>query len=482
MSKEPGNLADVVIIGGGLVGSLLSIFLARRGYTVRVFERKPDLRQAAPASGRSINLTLCHRGFAALDRVDAGDAVRAIAIPAYGRAIHDETGEVSFQPYGNSGEALYSVTRNELNRVLLDRAEKEPGVKLHFEYKCREIDFQGPTVSLERVHSREAYTVKAGTLLGADGAYSSVRLQMQMQKTDRFNFSQEYIQQGYKELTVPADVAAQWSLDRHALHIWPRGDFMLIGFANHDGSATLALHLPFEGEPSFASIRTEDDLLHLFYHHFPDAVGKIPNLVGDFFGRPVSSMLTVRCFPWVRGRVALIGDAAHAIVPSYGQGANAGFEDCHFLDTCLERCGDDWEVALAAFQEGRKVNADVIADLSLQHFTEIRDRLADPRFLLRKTIERKLNELCPGSYRSLYSMVSFTSLTYVQAIRAAAEQEALVDQILEIDGLEDRLAKESLDKIIIERMQLSPLPCPLPADAGRPLSLSTKLTAESKGA
>jgi kynurenine 3-monooxygenase len=480
MRKDPGNLANVVIIGGGLVGSLLAIFLARRGCTVRVFERKPDLRRSLLPSGRSINLTLCHRGFAALDRVGAGDAVRAIAIPAYGRAIHNETGEVVFQPYGNGGEALYSITRNELNRVLLECAEKEPGIELHFEHTCREVDFHGPAVRLECARTQEVHRVKTDMLFGTDGAFSAVRLQMQ--KTDRFDFSQEYIRQGYKELTVPAEMLDQWGLDRHALHIWPRGHFMLIGFANSDGSATLALHLPFAGEPSFASIGIEDDLLRLFSRHFPDAVGKIPNLAGNFFGRPVSSMLTVRCFPWVRGRVALIGDAAHAIVPSYGQGANAGFEDCDFLDMCLERYGGDWEVALAAFQEERKVNADAIADLSLQHFTEIRDRIADPRFLLRKAIERKLDELFPGRYRSLYSMISFTSLTYVQAIRAAAEQEALVDRILEIDGLEDHLAKGSLDEIIRERMRLSTISCPLTANAGGPLSLSTKPTAESKGA
>jgi kynurenine 3-monooxygenase len=470
MREEPENLADVVIIGAGLVGSLLAIFLARRGYTVRVFERKPDLRQSAPASGRSINLTLCHRGFAALDRAGVGDAVRAIAIPAYGRTIHDETGKVSFQPYGNSGEALYSVTRNELNRVLLEHAEREPGVKIFFEFKCREIDFVGTRVRLERQNSLEAHTVTAGTILGTDGAYSSVRLQMQ--KTERFNFSQDYIHQGYKELTVPADMASQWGLDRHALHIWPRGHFMLIGFANAEGSATLALHLPFEGDPSFASIRTEEDLRHLFSRYFPDTVGRIPNLIGDYFGRPVSSMLTIRCFPWVRGRVALLGDAAHAVVPSYGQGANGGFEDCAYLDTCLGRSGGDWDAALAAFQLERKPNADAIADLSLQHFTEIRDRVADPRFLLRKTVERKLDELFPGRHKSLYAMVSFTSMTYVQAVRAAVEQEALVDRILEIEGLEERLAKGSADEAIRERLQLSTLPYSAPAAVGMALALT----------
>ena len=454
--KAPENSTDVIVIGGGLVGSLLAIFLARRGHSVRVFERKPDPRQSELPSGRSINLTLCHRGLQALDRVGAGDAVRAVAIPAFGRMVHDEQGGVVFQPYGNNGEALYAITRNQLNRVLLDCAEKEPGVQLFFDYKCREIDFKGPSAVLEKAYTGDLYTFRAAVLFGTDGAHSAVRLQMQ--RTDRFDFSQEYIQQGYKELTVSAAEVAAWGLERRALHIWPRGRFMLIGFANFDGSATLALHLPFEGANSFASVRNEEDLHALFARHFPDAATHLPNLTGDFFARPVSSMLTVRCFPWVQGRVALVGDAAHAIVPSYGQGANAGFEDCSFLDSCLERYGD-WDAALDAFQRERKPNADLIADLSLLHFTELRDSVGDPRFLLRKAVERKLEELFPDSFRSLYSLVSFTSLSYVQAVQTAAEQGELVDRVLDIEGIEERLAQGTADEAIHERVRLSNLGC-----------------------
>jgi kynurenine 3-monooxygenase len=423
---------DIIVIGGGLVGSLLSICLARRGCAVRIYDRKPDPRSTEQRSGRSINLTLCERGFAALARVGAYDAVRTITIPAYGRQIHTEDGQVAYQPYGNGGEALYSITRNELNRVLLDIAEKEHGVQIQFGVKCAGLDPQAPSVFLEDQETGARRTERASWIFGSDGAFSAVRLQLQ--KTERFDFSQSYLDQGYKELTVPPKESAAWGLDRHALHIWPRGRYMLIGFANFDGSTTLALHLPFEGEVSFASLRGEADLLALFARSFPDTLGRIPSLVGDFFGRPVSSMVTIRCNPWVRGRVALIGDAAHAVVPSYGQGANCGFEDCAVLDACLDRHNGDWEGALADFERERKPNADAIADLSLQHFGEIRDRVGDSQFLLRKAVERRLEHLYPDRCRSLYSLVSFTTLTYVDALRQAHSQEALVERILEAGG------------------------------------------------
>jgi kynurenine 3-monooxygenase len=425
-------MQEVIIIGGGLVGSLLSIFLSRRGHHVRIYDRKPDPRSAQPASGRSINLTLCQRGFTALERVGAQDAVRAVTIPAYGRRIHSEDGDVTFQPYGNRGEALYSITRNELNRVLLDLAEKQHGVETRFGAKCSGFDAQEPAVILEDQATGLRWTERASWIVGSDGAFSSVRLHLQ--KTDRFDFSQSYIQQGYKELTVPPAESAAWGLDRNALHIWPRGRYMLIGFANFDGSTTLALHLPYEGEVSFAALRDEVDLLALFRRTFPDTLGHIPNLAGDFFGRPVSSMVTVRCRPWSYGRVTLIGDAAHAIVPSYGQGANCGFEDCVVLDDCLDRYGGNWERAVAAYERERKPNADAIADLSLQHFEEIRDRVGDPQFLLRKAVERRLELLYPDRCRSLYGLVSFTNESYVEALRKARALDLLVDCVLMVGG------------------------------------------------
>ena len=425
-------MQEVIIIGGGLVGSLLSIFLARRGYNVRIYDRKPDPRTSRLSSGRSINLTLCQRGFTALERAGVHDAVREITIPAYGRRIHSEDGEVTFQPYGNRGEALYSITRNELNRVLLDIAERQHGVETRFSAKCSELYAQEPAVVLEDQDTGRRWTERASWIIGSDGAFSAVRLHLQ--KTDRFDFSQSYIQQGYKELTVPPAESAAWGLDRHALHIWPRGSYMLIGFANFDGSTTLALHLPFEGEVSFSSLRSEAELLALFRRTFPDTLGHIPNLAGDFFGRPVSSMVTIRCRPWSRGRVTLIGDAAHAVVPSYGQGANCGFEDCAVLDDCLDRYGGNWERAVAVYERERKPNADAIADLSLQHFEEIRDRIGDPQFLLRKAVERRLELLYPDRCRALYGRVSFTNESYVEAVSKARAQDLLVDCILLAGG------------------------------------------------
>ncbi len=449
---------DVIVIGGGLVGSLLSICLARRGCAVRIYDRKPDPRVGEQRSGRSINLTLCERGLAALARVGAHDAVQAVVIPAYGRQIHAEDGRVVYQPYGNRGEALYSITRNELNRVLLEIAEKEHGVDIRFGIKCAGLDHQAPSVVLEDQDTGARWTAGASWIFGSDGAFSAVRLHLQ--KTDRFDFSQSYLDQGYKELTLPPAESAAWGLDRHALHIWPRGRYMLIGFANFDGSATLALHLPFEGEVSFASIRSEADLLALFARSFPDTLGRIPNLAGDFFGRPVSSMVTIRCNPWMRGRVALIGDAAHAVVPSYGQGANCGFEDCAVLDACLDRHDGEWEPAVAAFERERKPNADAIADLSLQHFAEIRDRVGDRRFLLRKAVERRLEHLYPDRCRPLYSLVSFTTLTYVEALRRARFQDALVERILEAGGadLGPCIEDGGADDLLHEHVRQTALP------------------------
>ncbi|HZF12854.1 MAG TPA: NAD(P)/FAD-dependent oxidoreductase [Thermoanaerobaculia bacterium] len=439
----------IIIVGSGLVGSLLSIFLARRDYSVQVFDKKPDLRTSPLPSGRSINLTICHRGFQALDRVGAGDRVRAISTPAYGRRVHGENGEVVFQPYGNRGEALHAITRNELNRVLLDVAAKQHGVEFRFRHKCLGIDLSAPALTFENLDTGQLATERPAVVLGADGAFSTVR--QQMLRSERFDCSQEYIQQGYKELTIPSGVVRASGLERHALHIWPRGRYMLIGFANFDGSTTLALHLPYEGsEPSFASIRSESDLLGLFARSFPDALPLLPQLVGNYFGRPVSSMLTVRCFPWVRGKVALIGDAAHAIVPSYGQGANAGFEDCAVLDAALDRHAGDWEKALADYQRERKPNADLIAGLSLQHFSEIRDRLNDPRFLIRKAVERRLDEIYPGRFTSLYSLISFTGMSYVEALARTAKQEAIVDRILTVDDLAERFAQGTMDAVLHE--------------------------------
>lgn len=443
----------VVVVGAGLIGSLLSIFLARRGYSVLLFDRHPDPRATRLDCGRSINLTLCHRGFCALDRAGVGRRVRSLAVPAYGRRVHAIDGEVRFQPYGNRREAIHSISRNRLNQLLLEEASALSTVEPHFGQRCLDVDLEGPAVTFEDVETGDVSAVEADRVVGADGAYSAVRLRML--RTDRFDYSQEYLGQGYRELSVPALGTGEWALEPDAIHIWPRGHYMLIGFANSDGSFTLSLHLPFDGAPSFSSLRTARDLEELFDRSFHDALPKIPRLADDFFGRPTNSMVTIRCSPWCyEGKVLLIGDAAHAIVPSYGQGANAGFEDCAFLDAALERHGDEWGPALADYERERKPNTDAIADLSLRHFAELREHVGDPCFLLRKAVERKLCELAPDLYQPLYSRVSFTSMSYLEALEEERGRQAVVERIL--GRLDGRGGEENLDALVRECLESEP--------------------------
>jgi kynurenine 3-monooxygenase len=432
---------SILVIGAGLVGSLLALFLARLGQRVHLCERHSDPRPGGVAGGRSINLTICERGFAALDRVQAGDAVRAISVPCYGRVIHNRDGTVEYQPYGNRGEAIHSVSRHRLNGTLLDLALQRPEIHCSFDEKCLEVDLARPGATFQNRRSGALTSRTAELLLGADGAYSQVRLQMQ--KTQRFDYAQEYLDQAYKELRLPAAPAGGWALEANAIHIWPRGNYMLIGFPNLDGSFTVALHMPYEGEPSFASIRGEQDLLALFEQAFADAVPLMPSLVKDYFAHPPTSMITVRCFPWTcNGRVALVGDSAHAIVPSYGQGANSGFEDCSVLADCLA-AGGGLAAALADYERRRKPNADAIAELALEHFAELRDKVGDPEFLLRKEIERRLSELDPERFMPLYALISFTTLPYVEARARGREQEKLISWAMAQGRVRERLADDA---------------------------------------
>jgi kynurenine 3-monooxygenase len=442
-------MEKILVTGGGLVGSLLSIYMARQGYEVHLFDRYPDFRKTKIASGKSINLTICERGFTALDRVGAGDRVREISVPCYGRMVHAVDGSIEHQPYGNRREAIYSISRNALNQVLLAHALEQPSLTCHFEQKCVEVDLEQLGVTLQDQRSGEVTHWRGDRLFGADGAHSAVRLRLQ--RTPRFNLVQQHLDQGYKELDAPATPAGDWPLEGHAIHIWPRGDYMLIGFPNLDHSFTLSLHMPFEGDPSFASLRTPADLRSLFERSFPDALPLLPNLAAEYFGRPEASMVTIRCSPWTyRGKVALVGDAAHAMVPSYGQGANSGFEDCSVLADCVASAGDDWKRALETYETLRRPNADAIADLALEHFHELRDLVGDPQFQQRKRIERRINELFPDRYIPLYSLISFTNTPYVEALRRDREQRTLIDRMLTVPGILDRLESEEIRGVIAE--------------------------------
>lgn len=435
----------VAIVGGGLVGCVAAMFLADRGHEVLVVERRPDPRRGPLGGGRSINLTLCERGWAALAEIGADLTVRRLALPASGRRIHHADGSLSSQPYGAHGEAIWSIGRNHLNRALLDLAEARPEVTTRFELRCRGVDLEAPALEVEGTAGRER--IEADVLIGADGAFSAVR--RRLVDCDRFDYAQHFVDQGYKELTLPAAEGGGWRLDETAIHIWPRGRFMLIGFANLDGSFTLSLHLPFEGDPSFASLTGRAAVERLFADAFRDLAEVADSLVEEFLAHPVCSMVTVRCSPWSRGgRVALIGDAAHAIVPSYGQGANSGFEDCRLLAGALDEHGGDWGRALPAFEAARKPDADAIADVSLAHFREIRDLVDDTGFLRRKEVERALSALYPGAFVPLYEAISFTTLPYRQAVERDRLQRALVDRVLAVEGITDALQTEEARRVL----------------------------------
>ena len=441
----------IMVIGAGLVGSLLSIYLARRGYHVEVYDKNQDILESDCTTGKSsINLTLCDRGFRVLDDVGVGDLIRRVTIPVYGRLIHDTNGNVTFQRYGNSDQALYSIFRHDLNKILLQFTKQNYDVDFHFNERCMGIDLSTNTATFKNQKSGDVSYREASRIFGADGAFSAVRLQLQ--KTDRFDFSQQYMEYGYREITIPAGNDG-WIAEKNAIHFWPRGDYMLMGFANANNSFTLSLHMPIEGQISFESIRTREDLLSFFERSFPDAVLQISAFTDDYFAHSTNSMITIRCCPWnFQDKVALIGDAAHAMVPYYGQGANAGFEDCAVLDACMEMYGENWSMVFSAYERLRRPNTDAIADLGLHNFIELRELVGNPKFLLRKEIERKIHRRYPDRYATLYSMIAFSSIPYVEAIRIYQDQHVFLDQIMDIEGIES-LNDVEIDMIIDEVMQ-----------------------------
>lgn len=437
----------VVIVGGGLVGCLLAIYLARRGCRVDVFERHADPRDTrAQAVRPSLNLTLCKRGLDALAAVGIERRVLAQTVPLHGRRIHTGDGKVTYQPYGSRGESIYSISRNALGLELIDAAASHRGVTFHFGEKCVEIDAQSGHARFQNATGRVT-DVTATRIFGADGAYSTVRAQLQ--KTEYFNYSQAYSSHAYKELLIPATSGRDWALPHDALHLWPRRDFMLIGFPNRDGSFALALHAPMQGDHSFATLTDEAELLAFMRTWFPDVADRIPDLSGQFFGQRANSMLTIRCEPWSSGRVLLVGDAAHAILPFYGQGANAGFEDCAVLDRCIDEQAD-WDAVFVEFERVRRPNMEVMADLCVDHFVELSERLGDSRVLLRHEVERRLEQLDPNRFAPLYSNVAFTSRPYAEAAAIDRGQRALLDRVLALPGMANQTITSIVDRCATE--------------------------------
>lgn len=444
---------NVTIVGAGLVGSLLSIYLAKRGYRVNIFERRGDMRRETMAAGRSINLALSDRGWRGLEGIGIAEDIRKIAIPMYGRSIHNKDGSTAYQPYGQNDQAIYSVSRAEINMKLMDLAEKHENVKIHFNKRCSSVDRQNLRIDFEDTLSNEKTSVTSDLLFGADGAFAASRLNMQL-STDRFEYSQHYIEAGYKELIIPPGPDGSFLLQKNALHIWPRGTFMMIALPNPDGNFTCTLFLPFEGEKSFAKLTTRDAVKKFFDEEFPTAVPLMPTLLDDFFANPTSSLVTVKCFPWTfDGRIALIGDAAHAIVPFYGQGMNCGFEDCVVLNQLIDKHKEQWPQVLDEFQQLRKPDGDAIADLAVANFIEMRDKTADPKFLLQKKIEARFSQKHPEKWIPLYSMVTYSpEIRYSVALREGLRQQAIMDSVMALPDIEQRWDSAEVEEQILKQL------------------------------
>ena len=447
MNKEKKAL----VVGAGLVGALWAVFLAKRGYNVSVYEQRGDMRQAGYSGGRSINLAMSDRGWKAVEKAGIKEKLASVAIPMYGRMMHPVSGELVFQPYGKENQAIYSVSRGGLNLELLNIAASFPNVELHFDQKCRRFEpsegavwFEGP--------DRQVKKVEAPIIFGVDGAFSAIR--NSLQRLPRFNYSQSYLDYGYKELSIPPNEDGSHRLEKNALHIWPRGQFMLIGLPNIDGSFTCTLFLPFEGsQAAFDHLNSDEAVLAFFQQYFPDAIPLMPTLLDDFRRNPAAALVTVRCNPWhYQDKVLLLGDAAHAIVPFFGQGMNAGFEDCTILDALIDTFEGDWERINSTFSNSRISDGNAIAELALRNFIEMRDLVADPKFLLRQKIAARLHEK-HSSFLPTYSMVTFSNIPYSQALQAADAQNVLFERILALPGIEQNWETNEQIEVVFRKWQ-----------------------------
>lgn len=422
--------ATFTVLGAGLAGSLMAILLGRQGYDVSVYEMRADPRTDPLGGGRSINLAISTRGIHALSQVGLATQVLEMAVPMRGRMMHDPHGTLTFQPYGAyETQAINSVSRNGLNVALIEAAAAHPNVHLSFGWRCTEVDLDTGCVTLVDAVTDRTTTEHGGIIVAADGAYSVAR--RQMSRLDRFDYQQSYLEHGYKELTIPPASGGGFAMEPNALHIWPRGGFMMIALPNIDGSFTCTVFWPFEGSNSFASITSERDLDSCFRAAFPDAVGLMPTLASEYFGNPTGSLVTIRCCPWHHGgRLVLLGDACHAVVPFYGQGANAAFEDCVILDRCLQEHPADLEGAFRAYERVRRRHVDALADLAIENFIEMRDKVASRSFLVKKKLEKVLHRTFPRWFIPLYSMVTFSRIPYGDAVEHDRRQWRVVKLVV----------------------------------------------------
>src|SRR6056297_1257762 len=448
----PQKKKNIAIIGSGLVGSLLAIYLSKHGHDITVFDRRPDIRNII-FSGRSINLAMSNRGWTALKEVGIEEEIRKIGIPLEKRAMHVVGQPEYYQKYGKEGESIWSISRGVLNKKMIDLAENA-GVNFRFNEKVWDVDLPEAKIYTGETEKSEWKSYQYDIIFGCDGAFSRVR--HKMQRRSRFDYSQDFIDVGYKELTIPANADGSYKLDKNSFHIWPRGKFMLIAMPNLDGSFTCTLFMPFEGEVSFDNINTKPQAQEFFTTYFPNVMQVIDDLLEDFFKNPTSAMVTMKCYPWTYwDKVALVGDSAHAIVPFYGQGMNAGFEDIYVLDQIIKEQGDDWGAIFKIYQEQRKPNADAIAELSYRNFVEMSSKTADPMFLLQKKIEKRFSTQHPEKWIPAYSRVTFSDKPYAEALAIGDFQEKIMKEIMAIPNIVEKWDSIEVENQILRALEES---------------------------
>lgn len=445
-------MKQATIVGAGLVGSLWAVYLAKEGYKVNVYERRPDMRKANISAGKSINLATSYRGWKALDAVGIGDEIRKIAIPMYGLTMHPLKGDTNYQPYGINDQAIYSVSRGEINAKLMDLSEQNPNVNIFFNEECINVDLEKGTSYFKNTQTGALSEVTADVVFATDGAFSAARYNA-MQKLDRFSYSQNYIEDGYREILLPANADGSYKLEKNTLHIWPRGRFMLIALPNFDGSFTCTLFMPFDGhEHCFNKLTSRDKVENFFKEVFPDFFNMMPNVADAWEDHPLSSLAIIRCYPWYHGKVMLMGDAAHATVPFFGQGMNCGFEDCTVMWELMKKHNEDWKKIGEEYQVLRKPNGDAVQDLSVNNYLVMRNKVADPEFLLLQKMERRFSELYPDKYFPLYTMVSFTDIEYKTALEKGNAQENIIKELIKKHDINHDTSLEAIDEIIHQHM------------------------------
>ena len=434
---------NIGIVGAGLVGSLLSIYLAKKGYSVSIYEGRADMRKDNFQAGRSINLALSDRGREALRKVGIEKKILSISVPVYKRLMHSVEGKLTEQFYGKDDQAIFSVPRRELNCMLMDLAE-DHGVEINFSKKCIDLDFNKTILKFSETES-----VNFDFVFGADGAGSVVRKKMNEFKD--INVFSEFIDCGYKEMVIPVADNGDFQIPSDALHIWPRGSYMIMALPNLDGTFTCTLFFPMKGDNSFEILKTRHDVDLFFNKNCPDLVPLIPNLSEQYFKNPVSSLGIIRCSPWKKNNFILIGDSCHATVPFYGQGMNAGFEDCSLIADIFEDSNDtkEFKHSIDEFLKNRKVNTDAMQDLSMHNFLVMRDKTGDKSFLLQKKIEALFAKKNPSKWVPLYSMVTFSHMDYKEALEIGRRQEKIMQEIMKIDNISSIWDSEKVEQKIL---------------------------------